>query len=100
MVAIEFRKTKEGKRLEAFLDILNRISIVLLEYHEEENCCSENSSRHFKFECPSNEEHVIATYYIWNYDHLGMEEVEEFFIFMAAYELYTFIDEHESFPIV
>ena len=28
-----------------------------------------------------------------------MEEVEQFVIFMAAYELYTFIDEHETCPI-
>ena len=29
----------------------------------------------------------------------GMEEVEQFVIFMAAYELNTFIDEHETCPI-
>ena len=28
-----------------------------------------------------------------------MEEVEQFVIFMGAYELYTFIDEHETCPI-
>ena len=28
-----------------------------------------------------------------------MEEVEQFVIFMAAYELYTFIDEHDTCPI-
>ena len=34
-----------------------------------------------------------------DYAHLGMEEVEQFDIFTAAYELYTFIDEHETCPI-
>ena len=71
---------------------------MLLNYHEEETCCSEYF-RHFEFQCPSNEEHVIATYLTWNYAHLGMEEVEQFVIFMASYELYTFIDKHETFPI-
>ena len=58
-----YRESHEGKRLEGYLDLLNRIANVLLEYHEEENCCSEHRSRHFKFQCPSNEEHVIASYH-------------------------------------
>ena len=33
------------------------------------------------------------------YAHLGMAEVEQFVIFVAAYELNTFIDEHETCPI-
>ena len=28
-----------------------------------------------------------------------MKEVEQFVLFMGAYELYTFIDEHETCPI-
>ena len=41
-------------------------------------------------------EPVIATYNSGNYAHLGMKEVEQFVLFMGAYELYTFIDEHET----
>ena len=98
MIAAEFRKSNEGKRLGGYIELLNKIASVLLNYHEEETCCSEYF-RHFEFQCPSNREHVIATYHTWNYAHLGMEEVEQFVIFMAAYELYTFIDEHETCPI-
>jgi len=98
MIAAEFRKSNEGKRLGGYIELLNKIASVLLNYHEEEICCSEYF-RHFEFQCPSNKEHVIATYHTWNYAHLGMEEVEQFVIFMAAYELYTFIDEHETCPI-
>ena len=92
MMAAEFRKSNEGKRLGEYIELLNKIASVLLNYHKEETCCSEYF-RHFKFQCPSNIEHVIATYHTWNYAHLGMEEVEQFVTFMAAYELYTFIDE-------
>jgi hypothetical protein len=98
MMAAEFRKSNEGKRLGEYIELLNKIASVLLNYHKEETCCSEYF-RHFEFQCPSNREHVIATYHTWNYAHLGMEEVEQFVIFMAAYELYTFIDEHETCPI-
>ena len=98
MMAAEFRKSNEGKRLGGYIELLNKIASGLLNYHEEEICCSEYFI-HFEFQCPSNREHVIATYHTWNYAHLGMEEVEQFVIFMAAYELYTFIDEHETCPI-
>ena len=75
------------------------IASGLLNAHKEETCCSEYC-RHFEFQCPSNKiEPVIATYHTGNYAHLGMEEVEQFVIFMGAYELNTFIDEHETFPI-
>ena len=75
------------------------IASGLLKYHKEETCCSEYS-RHFEFQCPSNkDEPVIATYHTGNYAHLGMKEVEQFVLFMGAYELYTFIDENETCPI-
>ena len=96
--AAEFRQSKEGKRLGGYIELLNKIASTLLNFHEEEICCSEYC-RHFEFQCPSNKEPVIATYHTWNYAHLGMEEVEKFVIFMAAYELYTFIDKHETCPI-
>ena len=70
-----------------------------LNFHKEKTCCSEYS-RHFEFQCPSNkDEPAIATYHTVNYAHLGMEEVEQFVLFMGAYALYTFIDEHETCPI-
>ena len=46
----------------------------------------------------NKDEHVIATYHTGSYAHLGMEEVEQFILFMGAYELYTFMDEHEICP--
>ena len=99
MIASEFRQSKEGKRLGGYIELLNKIASALLNFYEEGFCCSEYY-RHFEFQCPSNkDEPVIATFHTWNYAHLGMKEVEQFVIFMAAYELYTFIDEHETFPI-
>ena len=65
MIAMEFRKSKEGKRLGSHLEFLNKIASGLLDYHEEETCCSKYF-RYFEFQCPSNKEHVIATYHTWN----------------------------------
>ena len=99
MTAAEFRQTEEGKRLGGYIELLNKIANDLLNFYEEEICCSEYY-RHFEFQCPSNKvEPVIATYHTGNYAHLGMAEVEQFVIFMGAYELNTFIDEHETCPI-
>ena len=99
MIAAEFRESFERKRLKTIMRYLNEIASKLLNCHKEETCCSEYC-RHFEFQCPSNKiEPVIATYHTGNYAHLGMAEVEQFVIFMAAYELNTFIDEHETCPV-
>ena len=98
-IAVEYRQSEEGKRLGGYIELLNEIARTLLNFHNEETCCSKYC-RHFEFQCPSNKvEPVIATYHTGNYARLGMEEVEQFVIFMGAYELYTFIDEHETCPI-
>ena len=94
-----FRKTYEGKRLEMYMWLLDMVASKLLNAHKEETCCSEYC-RHFEFQCPSNKvEPVIATYHTGNYAHLGMAEVEQFVLFTGAYELNTYIDEHETCPI-
>ena len=41
MMAAEFRKSNEGKRLGEYIELLNKIANVLLNYHKEEICCSE-----------------------------------------------------------
>ena len=98
-IAARFRESDEGRRLRLYMGLLNTIASGLLNDHKEETCCSEYS-RHFEFQCPSKkDEPVIATYHTGSYAPLGMEEVEQFILFMGAYELYTFIDEHETCPI-
>ena len=98
-IVAQFGESGEGRRFRLYMGVLNMIASGLLNAHKEETCCSEYS-RHFEFQCPSNkDEPVIANYHTGNYAHLGMEEVEQFVVFMAAYELNTFIDEHETCPI-
>ena len=94
MIAKKHRESREGIQLEAFMKILNSVAIQLLENHYDETCCSKQNDRHFEFQCMFHEEYVIASYHRGDYAHLGMEQVEQFVTFMAAYELETFIDEN------
>jgi len=91
--AKKHRESQEGKQLESFLHVLDEIAKKLLENHDE-TCCSKQIGRHFEFQCKFHEEYVIASYHRGVYAHLGMEQVEQFVTFMAAYELETFIDKN------
>ena len=67
MIAAEFRKSNEGKKLGGYIELLNKIASALLNFYEEGFCCSEYY-KHFEFQCPSNkDEPVIATFHTWNY---------------------------------
>ena len=74
------------------MSMLNHIANEILENHDDMNCCSKQKFRHFGFQCMFHEENVIASYHRGDYAHLGMEQVEQFIIFMGAYELKTFKD--------
>ena len=43
MIAAEFRKSKEGKRLGGYIELQNKIANELLNFYEEEICCSLNT---------------------------------------------------------
>jgi hypothetical protein len=49
--------------------------------------------KHFDYQCRSHVEHVVASFYTYNYVSLGIKEVEQYVIFKGAYELKLFIDE-------
>jgi hypothetical protein len=98
-IAKKHRESKEGIRLEHLGRKLNCIAIELPDYYDDKNCCCEQNFRHFKFQCRSHKEYIIASYNRCDYAHLGMEQVEQFITLMAAYELETFIYEHEIYPI-
>jgi hypothetical protein len=42
---------------------------------------------HFDFESIDHKEHVIASYHSYRHITLGIQDVEQFVIYMAAYEL-------------
>jgi hypothetical protein len=58
-IAKKHRESKEGIRLEYFRRKLNCISIELLDYCDDINCCSEQNFRHFEFQCRSHEVGMI-----------------------------------------
>jgi hypothetical protein len=79
--------------------MLNCIAIEMLDFYDENFYCSEQNFRHFEFQCISHKEHVVESHHRCDYTHLGMEQVEQFVTFIAAYELETFVYEHEMCPI-
>jgi hypothetical protein len=88
---LKHRKSQEGQHLYELLRSLNHIADDLLAHHD--RTCFFCFCEHFDFQCRSHKEHTIASYHTYNYVPLGIKEVEQFVIFMAAYELKTFIDE-------
>jgi hypothetical protein len=87
----ERRNSKEGKHLDELFKSQKHIDKELLAYYERTCyfCCCE----HFDFQCRSHKEHTISSYHAYNYVHLEIKQVEQFVIFMAAYEFKTFVDD-------
>ena len=57
------------------LQKLDLIDKILLKRYDV-NCCSEQDTKHLKFECGFSKEVLIANYHWNNYINLGFEEVE------------------------
>ena len=65
---------------------LNQIAKILLKC-QDINCCSEQDTKHLKFQCGFSKEDIIMSYHCYNYAYLGAEQVEQFFILMRASEM-------------
>ena len=83
---IKYRESYKGKVMRGVLEKLNTIAEILLKRHDI-NCCSEQDSKHLKFQCGFSKEALIVNYHWNNYIHLGFEEVEQFVLFMGASEI-------------
>src|SRR3954465_8793920 len=75
------------------LEKMNQIAKILLRRNDI-NCCSEQETKHLKFQCCFSKEVLIANYHLNNYIHLGFEEVEQFVLFMGASEIESFMSEN------
>ena len=98
-ISKKHRESEEGIRLECCMRVLNSIAIELLDYYDDKSCCSKQNFRHFKFQCRSHKEYVIASYHRCDYAHLGMKQVEQFVVSMATSELYTFVCKRKTCPV-
>ena len=87
---IRYRESYKGKVMRALLKRLDLIAKILLKRHDI-NCCSEQDTKHLKFQCGFSKEFVIMNYHWNNYIHLGFEEVEQFVLFMGASEIESFM---------
>ena len=80
---MNYRESYNGKVIRGVLGKLNTLAKILLKHHDI-NCCSEQDTKHFKFQCGFSKEALIVNYHWNNYIDLGFEEVEQLVIFMGA----------------
>jgi hypothetical protein len=72
-IAKKHRESEEGIRLKYFRRRINCITIEMLDYYDDINCCSEQNFIHLEFQCRSHEEHVVESYHTCDYAHLGIK---------------------------
>ena len=87
---MKYRESCKGKVMRGVLQKLDLIAKILLKRHDI-NCCSRLATKHLKFQCCFSKEVLFANYHWNNYIHLGFEEVEQFFLFMGASEIESFM---------
>ena len=90
---IRYRESYKGKVMRAVLKRLDLIAKILLKCNDI-NCCSEQDTKHLKFQCGFSKEVLIMNYHWNNYIHLGFEEVEQFVLFMGASEIESFMSKN------
>ena len=90
---IRYRESYKGKVMRAMLKRLDLIAKILLKRHDI-NCCSQQDTKHLKFQCGFSKEVLIINYHWNNYIHLGFEEVDQFVLFMGASEIESCMSEN------
>lgn len=90
---IKYRESYKGKVMSGALERLNQIAKILLRRHDI-NCCSEQDTKHLKFQCGFGKEVLIMNYHWNNYIHLGFEQVKQFVLFMGASEIESFVSKY------
>ena len=85
-----YRESRAGKVMSAVIEKLNTIAKILLKCHDI-NCCSQQDTKHLKFQCGFSEEFLIKNYNRNCYIHYGFEEVEQFVLLMGASEIESFM---------
>ena len=85
-----YRESRNGKVMSVVIEKLNTIAKILLKRHDI-NCCSQQDTKHLKFQCGFSEQVLIKNYNWNNYIHFGFEEVEQFVLFMGASEIESFM---------
>jgi hypothetical protein len=87
------KESQEGKQLKRFLRILDNIDEMMLELHGM-TCCSEQIGNYFEFPCGFDNELLIATYNRTNHAHIGMEQVDNIFLWQPT--RYSLIDKYHE----
>ena len=87
----EYRLSEKGKHLWAQINKLNSLAENFCSTYDESWCLNESfccrRHNHLPFECDYNDNEILASYAKGNYDLDNLEQIEEFVVFMGAYEI-------------
>src|ERR1051325_3836483 len=75
----------------------NLCSKYNISFCRDESCCFMRN-KHLAFQCEYNDDETLASYAKGNYDFYDAEQIEEFVIFKAAYEITSFLKNIDDTP--
>ena len=83
--------SEKGTQLWAQLHILNSLATNFCSKHDESWCFNKSfccrRDKHLPFQCDYNDIEILASYAKGNYEFDNLEQIEEFVVFMGAYEI-------------
>ena len=98
----EHHRSEKGKRLSVQVIKLENFATDLCSTYDESWCLNESrcwrKGKHLPFQCDCNENETLASYARGYYDFDKLEQIEEFFVFMGAYEITALLKNRDEAP--
>ena len=98
----EHLRSEKGKHLSLQVIKLHNFATDLCSTYDESWCFNESSCcrehKHLPFQCDYNDNETLASYARGYYDFDKLEQIEEFFVFMGAYEISALLKNRDEAP--
>ena len=94
--------SEKGKHLSLQVIKLHNFATDLCSTYDESCCFNESrccrKHKHIPFQCDYNDNETLASYARGYYDFDKLEQIEEFFVFMGAYEIAAALKNRDEAP--
>ena len=94
--------SEKGKHLSLQVIKLHNFATDLCSTYDESWCFNESrccrKHKHLPFQCDYNDNETLASYARGYYDFDKLEQIEEFFVFMGAYEISALLKNRDEAP--
>ena len=98
----EHLRSEKGKHLSVQVIKLDNFATDLCCTYDESWCFNESrccrKCKHLPFQCDYNDNETLASYARGYYDFDKLEQIEEFFVFMGAYEITALLKNRDEAP--